>query len=115
MLGEKSRKGLVLPPTYPRPSRQVNYESDFTFDKDDAVKMITRVHTPDWTVNNEKDDGWFTLLDEFESQLLGICSGSVSVSDTLSQYYMDRTSDKEVESEEKNSGIQEVLFSNTMK
>merc|ERR1740124_1289043 len=114
LLGEKSEKGVMLPPTYPRRAGPVNYESKFTFDKDDTVKTVTRVRMPDRPMHNEKDDGWFTLLDDFEGQLLGICSGSVSVNDILSQYYMDGTGDEEVESEEKDREIQEVLFSNTM-
>jgi len=114
LLGEKSDKGVLLPATFPRRAGPVNYESKFTFDNDDTVETVTRVRMPDRPMHNEKDDGWFTLLDDFEGQLLGICSGSVSVNDILSQYYMDATADDDVESEEKDRGIQEALFSNTM-
>lgn len=114
LLGEKSEKGVLLPPTLPRRAGPVDYESKFTFDNDDGVKTVTRVRMPDRPMYNNKDDGWFTLLDDFEGQLLGICNGSVSVNDILSQYYMDGTGEEEVESEEKDQEIQEVLFSNTM-
>ena len=114
LLGEKSEKGVVLPPTYPRRAGPVNYETKFTLDKDDTVKTVTRVLMPDRPIHNEKDDGWFTLLDDFEGQLLGIYSGSVSVNNILSQHYMDGTGDEKVKSEKKDQEIQEVLFSNTM-
>ena len=93
----------------------VNYKSKFIFDKDDTVKMVIRVCIPDQPMHNKKDDGWFTLLDDFEGQLLGICSGSVSVNNILLHYYMDGTGDKEVELEKKDREIQEIIFSNMMK
>ena len=47
LLGEKSEKGVMLPPTYPRRSRLVNYKSNSPLDKDDTVKTVTCVCMPD--------------------------------------------------------------------
>ena len=106
LLDKKLEKRVVFPPTYLRRTGLVNYETKFTFDMDDTVKTVTKVCMPDRPMYNEKDDGWSTLLGDFEGQLLGICSGSVSVNDILLQYYMDGTGDEEVESEEKDREIQ---------
>jgi len=115
LLGEQSEKGVLQTATFPRRAGPVDYESKFKLDKDDTMKTVTRVRMPDRPMHNEKDGGWFTLLDEFEGQILGVCNGSVSVNDILSQYYMEGTGEEVIESEEMNKEIQEALFSNTMK
>ena len=37
-------------------------------------------------MHNDKDGGWFELLDDMEGQLLGICDGTVGVNEMMTQF-----------------------------
>ena len=41
---------------------------------------------PNRPMYNDKDGGWFELLDDMEGQLLGICDGTVGVNEMMTQF-----------------------------
>jgi hypothetical protein len=41
---------------------------------------------PNRPMHNDKDGGWFELLDAMEGQLLGICDGTVGVNEMMTQF-----------------------------
>ena len=46
----------------------------------------TLVQMPSRPMHNDKDGGWFELLDDMEGQLLGICDGTVFVNEMMTQF-----------------------------
>jgi len=123
LLGEKSDDGITLPPRFPRRAGPIHFESKFTVDKIGSatsnttapIETITRVRMPDSPMHNEKEGGWFTLLDDFEGQLLGVCDGSVGVNDIFSQYYVDtiESNAENIENDEEGE-LRDSLFGNIL-
>lgn len=109
LLGEKSKDGVLLPAINPARAGPVNYETTFTVAGDDDVKPITRVSMPDRPMHDERNGGWFTLLDELEGELLGICNGKVSVNDLTNEYLTNAGDNAN------NQEYQEILFGNILR
>jgi hypothetical protein len=94
LLGEEKKGGKVTPPSFPRRAGSVNYKTTFTVgiggeDDDDGVpseNSKTLVQMPQRPMHNDKDGGWFELLDDMEGQLLGICDGTVGVNEMMTQF-----------------------------
>ena len=94
LLGEEKKGGKVTPPSFPRRAGSVNYKTTFTVgiggeDDDDGVpseNSKTLVQMPNRPMHNDKDGGWFELLDDMEGQLLGICDGTVGVNEMMTQF-----------------------------
>jgi carbamoyltransferase len=92
LLGEERKGGMVTPPSYPRRTGSVNYKTSFSVGDDDededesSGNSKTCVQMPDRPMHNEKDGGWFELLDDMEGQLLGICDGTVGVNEMMTQF-----------------------------
>jgi len=81
LLGEEQKNGIMTPPSFPKRAGSVNYESSFSIEadsSDDNGSSVskTRVQMPDRPMHNEKDGGWFELIDDLEGQLLGMCDGT---------------------------------------
>ena len=91
LLGEEQKSGMMSAPSFPKRAGAVNYKSSFSVgvggdNGDEETVAKTRVQMPDRPMHNEKDGGWFELLDDLEGQLLGICDGTVGVSEILTQF-----------------------------
>jgi len=86
LLGEMAKDGVLLPATNPKRAGPANYESTFTVAGDEAVTPSTRVSMPARPMHNQLSGGWYTLLDELEGELLGVCNGKVSVNDIMNEY-----------------------------
>ena len=117
LLGEESKDGLTKPPSFPKRAGAVEFESKFTLEESnetDSVKTVTRVRMPDRPMHNEKNGGWFELLDDLEGEILGICDGTVGVSEIVTQY-MQIASDDDDDDGADNIEFQEMLFGNIMR
>jgi carbamoyltransferase len=111
LLGEKSKDGVLLPAINPKRAGPVKYETTFTVvGGDEDVRPTTRVSMPDRPMHDERDGGWFTLLDELEGELLGICDGKVSVNDILNEYLTNAGDDNAIDQE-----YQEILVGNILR
>ncbi|KAL7506996.1 hypothetical protein ACHAXN_004207 [Cyclotella atomus] len=86
LLGEKGKTGMLSQPLFPVRSGAANYKSTFSADKDSMTDPKTLVQIPDRPMHNEKDGGWFELIDDFEGQLLGMCDGTSTVNDMISYF-----------------------------
>eukprot|EP00970_Alexandrium_tamarense_P006529 scaffold1112_cov195-Alexandrium_tamarense.AAC.16 len=91
LLGEEQKSGLRTQPSFPRRAGVANYKTTFSAGNDDGdgnpmSDSVTLVQMPDRPMHNEKDGGWFELLDDLEGQLLGICDGSVGVNDIMTHF-----------------------------
>lgn len=116
LLGEKNSQGILTPPSNPRRAGYVNYETKFTVgnNDDDGVETTTRVSMPDRIIHDERNGGWFELLDDLEGELLGICNGKTSVNDVMNQY-LSTTAEEMVGDDAETEEYQEILFSNILR
>ena len=88
LLGEERIGGKMTPPSNPKRAGIAHYKSTFSAaiegNSDDGdYDTKTLVQMPDRSVHDERDGGWFELTDDLEGQLLGLCDGTVSVSDIV--------------------------------
>ena len=89
LLGEEQKNGMMTPSSFPKRAGAVKYQTTFSAgldDEDDSSGSKTLVQMPDRPMHNEKDDGWFEILDDLEGQLLGICDGTVGVNEIMTQF-----------------------------
>ena len=105
LLGEEQKNGIMTPPSFPKRAGSVNYESSFSIEadsSDDNGSSVskTRVQMIDRPMHNEKDGGWFELIDDLEGQLLGMCDGTIGVSDILTQFTAEGDYDKITEEDQ---------------
>ncbi|KAL7469084.1 hypothetical protein ACHAXS_009335 [Conticribra weissflogii] len=113
LLGEEQKSGLMTRPSFPRRTGSANYKTTFSAslgDSDD-VDPVTLVQIPDRPMHNEKDGGWFELIDDLEGQLLGVCDGSVGVGDIMTQF----AAMNEEENFEKISEQDQILLENILR
>lgn len=114
LLGEEQMSGAMTPPSFPKRVGVVNYKTTFSagLDGDDASSAAkTLVQMPDSPMHNEKDGGWFELLDDLEGQLLGVCDGTVGVNDIMTQF----TAMMEEENYDKITEADQLLFENIIR
>ena len=117
LLGEEQKNGMMTPPSFPKRAGAVNYKTTFSVgagsDVEDGEESISKtlVQMPDRPIHNEKDGGWFELLDDLEGQLLGICDGTVGVSEILTQF----TAMAEDENYDKITEADQVLLENIIR
>ncbi len=119
LLGEKNAQGVLTPPVNPIRAGPAYYETKFTVgapgaSEDRAVEPTTRVSMPNRLMHDERNGGWFELLDELEGELLGACNGKVGVNEIVNQYLISSEEGvfgKDAETIE----FQEVLFSNILR
>jgi hypothetical protein len=64
-------------------------------------------------MHDDRTGGWYILLDELEGELLGVCSGKVSVNDIMNEYLV--SAEGQVGDEVNNSEYQEILFGNVIR
>jgi len=114
LLGEKSKDGVLLPATNPKRAGPAQYETKFTVAGDDAVTPSTRISMPNRPMHDERNGGWYELLDELEGELLGVCNGKVSVNDIMNQYLVNAEG-QVGEEESQNVEYQEMLFGNIIR
>jgi hypothetical protein len=119
LLGEQSSQGITQLPSNPMRAGPAYYESKFTVgesrsEEEDGVITTTRVSMPDRIVHDERNGGWFELLDDLEGELLGVCNGKVGVNEIMNQY-LDASGEGLVGKEAESSEFQEVLFSNILR
>ncbi len=111
LLGEKSKDGILLPPVNPKRAGPVNYKTEFTVSGTDSdVKSTTRVSMPARPMHDDRDGGWFELLDDLEGEILGICNGKVSVNDILNEYLANAGDENAA-----NQEYQEILVGNVIR
>ena len=119
LLGEKNAQGILTSPSYPRRAGPVYYESKFCVgglgsDEGERIEPTTKVSMPDRLIHDDRNGGWFELLDELEGELLGVCNGQIGVNEIMNQYLADSEEGmigEDVESIE----YQELLFSNILR
>lgn len=89
LLGEEGRDGMT-PPSFPKRAGAVTYETTFSAglgdDSEGVSNSVTRVQMPARPIHNDKDGGWFDILDDLEGELLGICDGTVGVNEIVTQF-----------------------------
>ena len=95
LLGEKGKTGMLSTPLFPVRSGAANYKSTFRADEDSMSDPKTLVQIPDRPMHNERDGGWFELVDELEGQLLGMCDGKSGVNDMMSYFAAMAAEDEE--------------------
>eukprot|EP00979_Chaetoceros_neogracilis_P009232 scaffold2098_cov270-Chaetoceros_neogracile.AAC.12 len=113
LLGEMAKDGVLLPATNPKRAGPANYETTFTVAGDETVTPSTRVSMPSRPMHDDRTGGWYILLDELEGELLGVCSGKVSVNDIMNEYLV--SAEGQVGDEVNNSEYQEILFGNVIR
>ena len=90
LLGEERKDGTMTPPSFPKRAGAVAYQTTFSagLDDDDPLSGTSKtlVQMSDRPMHNEMDGGWLELLDDLEGQLLGVCDGTVGVSDIMTQF-----------------------------
>jgi len=96
LLGEEQKDGTMTTlPSFPKRAGVAHYKTTFSAglddDNDDDLSdsssgAKTLVQMPDRPMHNEKDGGWFELTDDLEGQLLGVCDGTVGVSEIMTQF-----------------------------
>jgi predicted NodU family carbamoyl transferase len=92
LLGEAAEKSddFDTEPGYPCRAGRVYFESKYEFEQgeteEETMETKTRVRMPGRPMHQEKNGGWFDLMDEFEGELLAVCDGTVSLNDILAQY-----------------------------
>lgn len=117
LLGETSKNGQLLPASRPKRTGPAYYESKFNIaNDDDSVNPVTRVSMPNRPMHDERNGGWYELLDELEGELLGVCNGKATVNDIMNQYNVNTNEDgQETEDDEKTFEYQEILFGNIIR
>jgi len=65
---------------------------------------------PDRPMHNERDGGWFQILDDLEGEILGVCDGSISLNEIVSEYLDDTDEGEEIDAE-----YQENIFGNVLR
>jgi len=113
LLGEKSKGGVLLPATNPKRAGPAQYETKFLISDNDDVQTTTRISMPDRPMHDERDGGWYELLDDLEGEILGVCDGKVSVNDIVNQYLV--SSQAQMGDEVENQEYQEILFGNILR
>ncbi len=115
LLGEEQKNGVMTPPSFPKRAGSVNYKTTFSAgiggDSDGSMDSKTIVQMPDRPMHSEKDGGWFELLDDLEGQLLGVCDGTVGVSEIMTQF----TAMNEDESYDKITEDDQLLLENIIR
>jgi len=119
LLGERDIKGVVNVPSYPKRTGPAYYESKFVIgnsnpDEQNGVETKTRVSMPNRIIHDERNGGWFNLIDELEAEILGICDGTVSVNEIINQY-LDASEESAAGENEQNTEFQEILVNNVLK
>lgn len=114
LLGEKSKDGNLYPATNPKRAGPAEYETKFTVSGDESVSTVTRVSMPDRPMHDERNGGWFALLDDLEGEILGVCNGKVSVNDIMNQY-LASAGEQVGEDEASSQEYQEILFGNIIR
>lgn len=105
LLGEEQKNGIMTQPSFPTRAGAINYESSFSIEADSSdgngsSVSKTRIQMPERPMHNEKDGGWFELIDDLEGQLLGMCDGSIGVADILTQFTAEGDYDKITEEDQ---------------
>lgn len=113
LLGELSKNGQSLPASRPKRTGPAYFESKFTISNDDSVNPVTRVSMPNRPMHDERNGGWYDLLDELEGELLGVCNGKATVNDIMNQYLVN--TDGQEADEAKTFEYQEILFGNIIR
>ena len=120
LLGEQNEQGFTIPPSCPRRAGPVHYETKFSVGEragsdeeggGSGVETKTRISMPERIMHDERNGGWFDLLDDLEGELLGVCDGNVGVNEIMSQY-LTMNDDGEDAQEAESIEYQEVLFQN---
>lgn len=112
LLGEKSKDGKFLPASRPKRAGPAYYESKFTVTQnDESVTPSTRVSMPNRPMHDDRNGGWYELLDELEGELLGVCNGKATVNDIMNQYLVDAGEEDKAKTFE----YQEILFGNIIR
>lgn len=113
LLGEASKNGQSLPASRPKRTGPAYFESKFTISNDESVNPVTRVSMPNRPMHDERNGGWYELLDELEGELLGVCNGKATVNDIMNQYLVN--TDGQEADEAKTFEYQEILFGNIIR
>jgi carbamoyltransferase len=115
---QRTKSGAIFPSSLPIKSGPYIIESTRSYnenDGDEAAVPITRVRMPDRPMHNEKDDdGWFTLIDELEAEVLAMCDGKTDVEQMFlrfSEMEFDEEGEGKV-SEADQKAIDQVMFQN---
>jgi len=121
LMGEERDDGLIREQSKPKRAGDVFYETKFTITDDpESIQPVTRVCIPDRPMHNEKDGGWFELLDDLEGELLGICDGSSTLNEILTQFKSEMGGDGMPSSNEDDEStelpeLDQILFENIMR
>lgn len=120
LLGEESKDGLMIKPSFPKRAGPVEFETKFTIgnsdDDDEEIKTTTRIRMPNRPMHtNKKDDGWFEIMDDLEGEILGICDGTVGVSEIVTQYMQTSMDDDDDDNNTNAMEFQELVFGNIMR
>eukprot|EP00957_Ditylum_brightwellii_P189142 14397243-Ditylum_brightwellii.AAC.1 len=121
LMGEERDDGLIREQSKPKRAGDVFYETKFTITDDpESIQPVTRVCIPDRPMHNEKDGGWFELLDDLEGELLGICDGSSTLNEILTQFKSEMGGDGMPSSNEDDKStelpeLDQILFENIMR
>ena len=123
LLGEEQKNGMMTPPSFPIRAGIVNYKTTFSVGSgngndnhapsDSMTEPETYVQMPDRPMHNEKDGGWFKLLDDLEGQLLGICDGSCGVNDIMTHF--STMAEEENQQFDKITEYDQILFENIVR
>lgn len=115
---QKTKSGAMFPASLPSKTGPYILESTRSYNENDGDEPpipIIRVRMPDRPMHNEKaDDGWFTLIDELEAEVLAMCDGKTDVEQMFLRF-SEMESDEEGEgevSEEEQKAIDQVMFQN---
>ncbi|KAL7553047.1 hypothetical protein ACHAWF_016293 [Thalassiosira exigua] len=88
LLGQARKGGATTPSSLPKRAGTVHYKSTFSaglgkLGDDNDVRM------PDRPMHDERNGGWFELLDDLEGQILGVADGTVGVDEIMAQFTAD--------------------------
>jgi hypothetical protein len=122
LLGEEEMSGAMSPPSFPVRSGAANYKSTFSaggsdVDDEGMSEPVTLVQIPDRPMHNEKDGGWFELLDDLEGQLLGMCDGTITVNDMITYFSAMSEQEDQDDKQQKNkiSDQEKLLIENILR
>ena len=120
LLGEKLKNGLISMPSNPKRAGDIMFKTEYTVKEyytendEDDIKPITKVRMPKRIMHNENDDqGWFTILDDLEGEILALSDGSVSVQEMIEQFH--HPSDISSRDDNNDEAFDENLFENIIR
>lgn len=113
---QRTQSGAMFPASLPVQSGPFIIESTRSYTENEGEEPtapITRVRMPGRPMHNEKDsDGWFTLIDELEGEVLAMCDGKTDVEQMFLRFSRMASEEEENVTEDEQKAIDEVMFQN---